>query len=807
MDSPDNAPEQTRDDDYDNNESVFFDDNIPELRRSGSRNSRLGAGQRRSSTPQGAGDYEAATGDSLRETPPRPRSRQSSRGGGSGQRRTATPPYPIEIENFSFVDDYSFQVCMGERLRQTSRGERFLRSPSPVQEEVLLVKYEPKRRTKAVQPNEVVGLRLTYGRDGIENESTAPCNTNISFIDHVFDFSNNASALPEFFHPGSRVQMLAWHDDYLESGVCLFHEVVVLDLYNNRLTNLIAGDILRSMPNLQKLIYRSNLITVPEDGTYEREIFEESITALSQMSQFTSLDLQKNCFNAFPTSLCKVERLIDLDISHNSIQSLPVNLLDSGCLSNLQKFKFHNNRMTSPMENAVKENDILGLRDYLQSKKIRNQELKVVLIGTEEAGKTTLSKSIIEHFGNEDRESPLVSTPLLDVPHFEINRLSRIITPTKSTVGIDIRQCVVNNEENRDIALHLWDFAGQDLYHSVHEVFFSENALYILVWDVRKTNYEDTIYFWVDLITARVQGPTILIVATHLDGSQSSDLSSRDKLKRDILSSLMTREVKKRKQMEDALNKIGNAETVPKIPTFLGPYFVGCSVTAPNISDRRYDNFEFDNLMADICHLVTPYRESIALGKFDDRTQLQEKVVRIIDDAKAQQVLFLDVEDLCQRAENALENKDELFKFLSSIGKIAYDSYEDKVGNDFHRTLFLNPLPQDEIPFGMIGAEYPQEWEVIKSIIDEAQAEQQPFIYLEDLYLRAKSRLTDLKRNKLLKAVQFLSFIGKIVYFHNHGGRPDGEIHRMIFLNPGWVMRLIKTVLNHNKPEVHEKAA
>ena len=39
-----------------------------------------------------------------------------------------------------------------------------------------------------------------------------------------------------------------------------------------------------------------------------------------------------------------------------------------------------------------------------------------------------------------------------------------------------------------DVKFSVWDFAGQHVYHATHELFFSSNALYVLVWDMGANN-------------------------------------------------------------------------------------------------------------------------------------------------------------------------------------------------------------------------------------------------------------------------------------------------------------------------------
>ena len=71
-----------------------------------------------------------------------------------------------------------------------------------------------------------------------------------------------------------------------------------------------------------------------------------------------------------------------------------------------------------------------------------------------------------------------------------------------------------------DLVLSIWDFAGQEIYHAAQEAFFSERALYLVVWDMTKNTEEDMdryVQFWIDLIQSRAPGSTIIVVATHED--------------------------------------------------------------------------------------------------------------------------------------------------------------------------------------------------------------------------------------------------------------------------------------------------
>jgi len=96
------------------------------------------------------------------------------------------------------------------------------------------------------------------------------------------------------------------------------------------------------------------------------------------------------------------------------------------------------------------------------------------------------------------------------------------------THGIEVRQFKLTNAQNQSVEIVAWDFAGQHEYFNSHHHFLSDQALYVVVWDVTKKDdakAEAALLKW--LTTLRVQLPrpgksmysrySILIVGTHID--------------------------------------------------------------------------------------------------------------------------------------------------------------------------------------------------------------------------------------------------------------------------------------------------
>uniref|UniRef100_A0A7S4J5Y0 Roc domain-containing protein n=1 Tax=Odontella aurita TaxID=265563 RepID=A0A7S4J5Y0_9STRA len=115
-----------------------------------------------------------------------------------------------------------------------------------------------------------------------------------------------------------------------------------------------------------------------------------------------------------------------------------------------------------------------------------NDTLRIIVVGMSSVGKSTIIKRL--------KDGPAVEIP---------NREER-------TIGVDINEWDPNFDSDTNASNHcntkivqegntteggeahikfsVWDFAGQDVYHATHEIFFSPNALYVLVWDMAAHN-------------------------------------------------------------------------------------------------------------------------------------------------------------------------------------------------------------------------------------------------------------------------------------------------------------------------------
>ena len=120
-------------------------------------------------------------------------------------------------------------------------------------------------------------------------------------------------------------------------------------------------------------------------------------------------------------------------------------------------------------------------------------EAKLLIVGEGGAGKTSLAKKI------EDEQYQLVAAE-------------------QSTEGIDIIQWKFPLSNGKEFRVNVWDFGGQEIYHTTHQFFLTKRSLYILVADSRK---EDTDFFyWLNVVELLSDTSPILIVKNEKQDRQ-----------------------------------------------------------------------------------------------------------------------------------------------------------------------------------------------------------------------------------------------------------------------------------------------
>ena len=128
----------------------------------------------------------------------------------------------------------------------------------------------------------------------------------------------------------------------------------------------------------------------------------------------------------------------------------------------------------------------------LDDTSVIRREAKLLLVGEGGTGKSSLLRAL----RGQDFEAHLSSTHGVDV--------------LPLTLPCPDRDCV-------NLALNVWDFGGQQIYHTTHQFFMTRRSLYLLVWNARGDTDQGRLDHWLRKIQVLAPGSPVLLVATHID--------------------------------------------------------------------------------------------------------------------------------------------------------------------------------------------------------------------------------------------------------------------------------------------------
>jgi GTPase SAR1 family protein len=129
-------------------------------------------------------------------------------------------------------------------------------------------------------------------------------------------------------------------------------------------------------------------------------------------------------------------------------------------------------------------------------------ELRLMLIGDGEVGKTSLVKAL--------KDGRAVRIPKED-----------------RTVGVDLSELVFPADGGPELRLQVCDFAGQEIYYLSHTLQFTRRSLYVLMWTAHKFSESGAaqalavddivapLKRWLQLLSANVPEASVVVVGTH----------------------------------------------------------------------------------------------------------------------------------------------------------------------------------------------------------------------------------------------------------------------------------------------------
>ncbi|XP_078576561.1 uncharacterized protein LOC144862145 [Branchiostoma floridae x Branchiostoma japonicum] len=119
-------------------------------------------------------------------------------------------------------------------------------------------------------------------------------------------------------------------------------------------------------------------------------------------------------------------------------------------------------------------------------------EVKCVILGQTEAGKTSLLNCMMKGQGHVETE-------------------------TNRTIGVDV---ITYHDTKNNVKYEMYDFGGHQIYHYTHRFFLTRQALHILNVDLpgyKSEEFQERVGTWLTSVTSHVFNPAILVVGTKVD--------------------------------------------------------------------------------------------------------------------------------------------------------------------------------------------------------------------------------------------------------------------------------------------------
>ncbi|MBD9356772.1 COR domain-containing protein [Methylomonas albis] len=314
------------------------------------------------------------------------------------------------------------------------------------------------------------------------------------------------------------------------------HNTKIIDLSPiNQLTNLVKVDISdNNIVDINPLASLIDLRSLDISGTRHADL-----TALKQLSNLETLDIgRKNGFSV-GTDLEPLKNLIALKVlrikgskevdltpilgleslNHIAAISIPISDLSpfipwirSGIpikiksLSSLwqsshgyNSITVDSDHLTIPPAEIVKQGAkaILNYFDEKQKQGIDHlYEAKLLIVGEGGAGKTSLLRRLYQ-----------TNKPLPE--------------EAETTKGIAIHRHEFKLDNDRIFRLNVWDFGGQEIYHSTHQFFLTRRSLYVLLDDTRKDNktvQDEGFKYWLEVVDQLSDHSPLLIFQNEKGG-------------------------------------------------------------------------------------------------------------------------------------------------------------------------------------------------------------------------------------------------------------------------------------------------
>ncbi len=238
----------------------------------------------------------------------------------------------------------------------------------------------------------------------------------------------------------------------------------------------------------------SNSDYIDED---KRNKIQEIPKEIVKIKRLAKLNLENNKVIKINENIANLKRLKYLNLNNNKLKELPERVAN---MHGIEELKISNNPFDMlPPEIVARGID--SVRNFFKELKEQDfiYEVKLLIVGEGRVGKTCISKALVK----EDY----------------------ILEEETSTEGINIGRWVIPKDEiqeinpkiERDFQINIWDFGGQEIYHSTHQFFLTKRSIYLLVTESRKEDSHDDFFYWLNIIKLLGDNSPVMMALNKCD--------------------------------------------------------------------------------------------------------------------------------------------------------------------------------------------------------------------------------------------------------------------------------------------------
>ena len=348
----------------------------------------------------------------------------------------------------------------------------------------------------------------------------------------------------------------------LDNGLKGLNQLMILDLRFNQLSSFPS---LSDLFSLTQLFFDFNPILSPPSpqfyssssslqklslfGTQLNPTLVEILNGITKQIQILNLSASK--IQSLPKEIGYLKCLIELNLQSNRLSILPpqmdgmisLKILD---ISDNQFSSIHSITVLSQLDlielnincnplpsNLLACTSFEGVKEILKGsmqKNIKMNMLKLGFVGQSNVGKSTLVKlltssndlKVLKKVISNNQHSSPKPTEGIDISSWDIDLPPSPDDDNNNNNNNNYSNNNNNNNNNNSsfsLTYNIWDYSGNEVYHTSHVFFLNERTVFLLVFDITipDAKQKQHITSWLDMLKSHSPNSPVILVATHMD--------------------------------------------------------------------------------------------------------------------------------------------------------------------------------------------------------------------------------------------------------------------------------------------------